>query len=153
MAALVNRQPIFTAIPIIKSLSFDPQISDDLTNTVKCTTVYTDASVNGSLISKITVNANGFIGSTVTNKVIYLLISQQNDGDTFNVYKSAYMRGAESINQTVTVPYVEFVFPEGLVLSPGARLAIAATVNSETYTQTGDQVSVIVEGGTYDQPV
>lgn len=152
MAALVNKQPIFTAIPIIRSLSFDPQISDSLRDTGRCTTVYTDATANGSLISKITVSANGYLGTTVSDKVIYLFISQENEGDAFNIYKSAFMTGADPITTTTTVPYVEFTFPEGLVTSPRTRLAIAATVNKGEAGADGDILTVVVEGGTYDQP-
>jgi hypothetical protein len=45
-----------------------------------------------------------------------------------------------------------FEFPQGLITTPGTVLAISSTTNEDTTDEIGDRVTVIVEGGTYDQP-
>jgi hypothetical protein len=154
MASLVNRQPIFTAIPILVSIGTDiEKNTDDTYNTTKCTVIYTDSSTYGSLITKITVraNANTGIPAVVSAKRVDLYISLDSDTDRYGLYQSIYIRET-SITPSVEVPSAVFQFPDGLIVKPGKKLALSAT---ETFTgsdDVGDYVSVIVEGGTYDQP-
>lgn len=150
--ALLNKQPIFTATPIIVSLGTDltRNIGDTYqTNTV--TSIYTDSTTYGSLISKITVNANAVLGTVVSNKRIDLYIYNPDEG-SFYLYASKYMTGDNSIAVADTIPSVVFEFPTGLILSPGKGLGLSTTENYSNSGNQGDLVSVVIEGGTYDQP-
>ena len=156
MAAPVNKQPIFTATPITVCIGADLTRnpgSTYLSNDV--TVVYIDGSTNGTMINKVTVNANATLEAgenTVSSKRIDFYISTDDDSSIYTLYSSKYITGLATITAASTVPSVVFEFPTGLVLSPGKRLALSATENSATSGYNGDLVSIIVEGGTYDQP-
>jgi hypothetical protein len=60
------------------------------------------------------------------------------------------MTGISGLTSTDVVPYVEFTFGNGLVTKQGSRIVIAASTNRSVTNEDGDQISVIVEGGTYD---
>ena len=148
----INRQPIFTANPILQYTQFDPVIPTDLHNTSAATAVYTDNSTHGSLITKITVNSPAALGDRVTTKRIYLMITDKNDAK-YNIFDSKLMTGiATPIVATDTPPSVVFEFPTGLITSPDTILGIAATMNGAGGYPEGDRLVVIVEGGTYDEP-
>ena len=149
--ATLNKQPIFTATPITICIGTDIQKNKGKTyGTSEVTTVYTDATTYGSMINKVTVNANGIIGGTVSGKRVDLYISNTEDSSLYDLYASKYMTGLDPITSESTIPSVVFEFPTGLVLSPGKKLALSATTNAADSTYDGDYVSIIVEGGTYD---
>jgi hypothetical protein len=148
----INRQPLFTANPILEFSQFDPEIPTDLHNTNRGTAVYTDNSTHGSLITKITVNSPAALGDRVTTKRIYLMITDKNTAN-YNILDSRLMTGiSNSAEVTDIPPSVVFEFPTGLITSPDTILGIAATTNRTTSGFDGDRVVVIVEGGTYDEP-
>jgi hypothetical protein len=153
--AILNKQPIFTAIPILVTKQFDPEVLSTLRDPGmrEGTEVYVDETTFGSLITKVTVVSTGLVGSNVTTKVIYLGIQDSNSG-VRSLYQSKIMTGITTLTTTDIVPYVTFTFDGGLVMYPssGRRLYIAASTNRATTNQSGDEISVIVEGGTYDQP-
>ena len=155
MAATVNRQPIFTATPLLITSQFDPVIPSTLTNPGidNCTSIYNDGTTYGSLITKVTVVSTGLVGSNVTTKVIYLGIVDKTSGIA-SLYQSKVMTGISGLTSTDIVPYVTFEFGGGLVMSNnnGDQLVIAASTNQNDTGEAGDEISVIVEGGTYDQP-
>jgi hypothetical protein len=64
------------------------------------------------------------------------------------------MTGNGSLTSSDIVPYVTFEFGGGLVMNGrnGYRLYVAASTNENFTGEAGDQISVIVEGGTYEQP-
>lgn len=140
----LNKQPIFTATPILISQRATLQTPNQLGDADNVTVIYTDISTNGTLITKITVSTDGIIGVSIPNTTIYLYVFDSTNG-TYNLYKSAIISEVASVGHQI-VPYVEFVFDGGLVLSTGSKLALGTTNNNERY-------SVVVEGGTYDQPV
>jgi len=146
-----NKQPLFTSQPILVSKQFDPQEPSTLRNPGmdNRTTIYTDGTTNGTLITKITVNATALIGDNVTTKVIYIGVYDP-DNTTYSLYASKVMTGITGLTATDVVPYVEFTFGNGLVTRAGAEIVIAASTNSNTTAESGDEISVIVEGGTYD---
>ena len=146
-----NKQPLFTSQPILVSKQFDPQIADVFTNPGmnKFTQIYTDETTNGTLITRITVNATAYIGDTVTTKVIYIGVYDP-DNTAYSLYASKIMTGIAGLTATDVVPYVEFTFGNGLVTRNGAEIVIAASTNRNATTEVGDEISVIVEGGTYD---
>jgi len=151
----LNKQPIFTATPLLITDQFDPQVPTKLTNPGMdtYTTIYADGSTYGSLITKVTVVATGLIGDRVTTKIIYLGIEDVNSGRV-SLYQSKVMTGISTLTATDVVPYVTFTFDGGLVMNVnnGKKLVIAASTNSITTGYAGDEISVIVEGGTYDEP-
>lgn len=152
--ATLNKQPIFTATPILVSLGTDIQRNAGTTyKTDKCTTIYNDTTTYGSLISKITVKGNAGVGSKISTKRVDLYVSLDEDATQFGVYQSQFMVGTTIAEDTREIPTVVFEFPEGLVVKPGKKLALSATENYDHSGETGDYLSIVVEGGTYDQPV
>jgi hypothetical protein len=152
----LNKQPIFTAIPILATKQFDPEVLLTLRNPGMrdSTVIYTDDTTFGSLITKVTVVSTGIVGSRVTTKVIYLGIEDTNTG-VISLYQSKVMTGITTLTTTDVVPFVTFTFDGGLVMNPssGNKLYIAASTNRATGGgHAGDEISVIVEGGKYDQP-
>jgi hypothetical protein len=154
MPAVLNKQPIFTGTPLLITSQFDPQIPTNLKTPGidNYTVVYEDASFYGSLITKVTVCSTGLIGTNVTTKVIYLGIKDL-DSDIASLYQSKIMTGISGLTATDVVPYVTFEFGGGLLMnaSTGYQLVIAASTNAAN-DAAGDQISVTLEGGTYDQP-
>lgn len=149
----LNKQPIFTATPILECIEFDPQITTGLYSSNKATEIYDDKSTYGSLITKITVNSPAKVGDRATTKRIYLMISDVKTPTNYNIFDSKLMTGiASAAVVTDTPPSVVFEFPTGLVTTPTTVLGIASTTNEATSGFAGDRVTVIVEGGTYDQP-
>jgi hypothetical protein len=155
MAAILNKQPIFTAIPILVTSQFDPEVLTTLRNPGMrdSTVIYTDESTYGSLITKVTVVSTGIVGSRVSTKVIYLGI-QDTSSEVASLYQSKIMTGISTLTTTDIVPFVTFTFDGGLVMytNTARRLVIAASTNRATSGHAGDEISVIVEGGKYDQP-
>ena len=155
MPTVLNKQPIFTATPLLITSQFDPVIPTSLRGPGmdNTTRIFTDSTTYGSLITKVTVVSTGLIGERVTTKVIYLGIKDA-DSNIISLYQSKIMTGINGLTSTDIVPYVTFTFDGGLVMSPnnGRRIVIAASTNWNNTGENGDQISVIVEGGTYDQP-
>ena len=149
----LNKQPIFTATPILATKQFEPPVLTSLRNPgmKEGTEVYSDTTTYGSLITKVTVVSTGIVGARVSTKVIYLGI-QDNDSGVISLYQSKVMTGIGTLAATDVVPFVTFTFDGGLVMysSSGGKLHIAASTNRATTSHEGDQISVIVEGGTYD---
>jgi hypothetical protein len=149
---MINKQPIFTAIPIIQVFGGDLILNRGNTSQVSdenVTAIYTDQSSYGTLIRKITVTADGKIGGQINSKRIDLYIST----GKFYLYKSGFMTGLPNVTQQEDeIPTVVFDFPDGLIIPPGRALGLTTTLNNATSGGGGDLVSVVVEGGTYDQP-
>ena len=144
MPVTLNKQPIFTATPILVSLAISPtQNIDNTYNTTSVSTIYTDSSVYGSMVTKITINANGKIGETPPSQRIDLYVYDSTAGK-FNCLTSEYMIADIPIGPDTTIPAVRFTFTEGLIVPPGGQLGLSSTTPSD--------VSIIIEGGTYDQP-
>jgi hypothetical protein len=152
MAAILNKQPIFTATPLLITDQFEPLIPTSLREPGinNYTTIYEDLSQYGSLITKVTVVSTGLIGMGVATKIIYLGIKDATS-NVASLYQSKVMTGKGNLTSSDIVPYVTFEFGGGLVMNKlnGNRLVIAASSNRSTGGD-GDQISVIVEGGTYD---
>lgn len=144
MPVTLNKQPIFTATPILVSLAISPtQNIDNTYNTTSVSTIYTDSSVYGSMVTKITINANGKIGETPPSQRIDLYV-YDSISSKHNCLTSKYMTADTEITRETPIPSVVFEFTDGLVLPPSMQLALSSTTPSE--------VSIIIEGGTYDQP-
>lgn len=140
----LNKQPIFTATPILDSLGLTPTENTDNTyNTSDATNIYTDSSTYGSMITKITVNANGKLTAEVVSQRVDLYVFDSKSSK-YNLLSSKFMIGIASLTSTDPVPSVVFEFTEGLLVPPGGKLALSST--------SATPVTIIVEGGTYDQP-
>ena len=154
MPAFLNKQPIFTGSPKLIVSQFDPEVPSTFKypGLDKYTVIYEDVSTYGTLITKITVTATAVIGDIVTTKVIYLAI--RNTDGLATLYQSKIMTGINGLTNVDIVPYVTFEFNGGLITSPntGNRLCIAASTNRNNTGEDGDEISVVVEGGTYDDP-
>jgi hypothetical protein len=148
-----NTQPIFTFTPICNSLWFNPPISTDNRAFTSNQTIYTDESTYGSLITRITVIATAVVGIDVRRKTIYLGIKKTGSENAI-LYKTAIMEGVGGAVTNV-VPYVEFTFGDllnvdGLATNPGDIIVLASTISDGHGGASGDQLAVVVEGGTYD---
>lgn len=144
MPVILNKQPIFTATPILVSLAILPtQNIDNTYNTTSVSTIYTDSSVYGSMVTKITINANGKIGETPPSQRIDLYVFDRSS-EKYNCLTSEYMIADSAIAPDTPIPAVIFRFTDGLLVPPGGKLALSSTSPSD--------LSLIIEGGTYDQP-
>lgn len=153
MGLPLNRQPIFTATPLLISLAAQPAILSQTYNIdpETVTEIYRDASLCGCMIRSIRLNATAANGTRVNDKRVYLLIYNENSA-SYNLYLSAFMTGINQMSTSDNIPFVEFNFQDGLIIPPSGRLAIMATTNASTSSEVGDNVTVIIQGGTYDQP-
>jgi hypothetical protein len=145
----MNRQPVFTDIPILVSKTFDPPLSNtyDL-QAIPPTSIFTSSDVSGSLIERVTVTSTGDTTyTTVTAKLVYLAI-YDNNISIWSLYKTAAMP-ATTVSDTTPNPQIEWVFTGGLLLPYNFQLGIAASTNRNTTSQNGDYLSATVEGSSY----
>jgi hypothetical protein len=158
MPTPINKQPIFTAKPIMTVKTFDPPIILDNNKTVagdwstSPTKVYQTTSTYGDLIERITISATGdTTNTTVTAKLIYIYLYDA-VGGRHSLYKTVAMP-ATTVSATTPNPEIELVFTGGLLLKSGEdAIYIGASDNADNTGQNGDNISVTIEGGTYDQP-
>jgi hypothetical protein len=161
MSIYYQKQPVFTATPILKVQTFNPTLADrnwDPTNNQNPSpvppTVIFDGNIlsvaQSGLIERITV-VNAMDLSTGVNwlsteKLVWLYIY---DGSTWNLYKAGHMPAADlSVAGTVN-PQIEWTFTGGLAVNNTIRLGILASANFSTNSYYGDYLSVTVEGGDY----
>lgn len=147
----LNRQPVFTDIPILVSQTFDPPLvgsSGYAMGSIPPASIFTSGDDFGSLIERITVSATGDLSNGIVSaKLIYLAIYDNNIG-SWNLYKTAAMPYTE-VSPTVPNPEVEWVFTGGILLPKNFQLGIAATENFNNSGRKGDILSVTVEGSSY----
>jgi len=107
MAGGLNKQPIFTATPITVCIGTDiEKNTGDTYYTDKVTTIYTDASTYGTMINKVTVNANATLTAgedVVSSKRIDFYISNDGDSSKFDLYASQYMTELNPITAASTI--------------------------------------------------
>lgn len=142
-AAILNKQPIFTATPVLTSQKVTLATPTSLYNVANAVDIYIDATTYGTLINRITISADGILSANIPATTIYLFVND-NINSAYNLYKSAVINAVASVGYQ-EVPSVQFTFDGGLVLSPNTKLALGSTDNNVNY-------AVIIEGGTYDQP-
>jgi hypothetical protein len=146
----MNRQPVFTDIPILVSKLFDPPKSTDISsiNSLPPTEIFSATDVSGSLIERVTVSATGDTNNTTVNdKLIYLCVYDNTQG-SWSLYKTSRLAAA-TISDTVPNPSIEWVFTGGILLPNNYKLGIAASRNNADTGQKGDFVAVTVEGSSY----
>jgi hypothetical protein len=156
----INKQPIFTATPILVSITVDPVFAVNYNNApalLPPTDIFVAEDSNGTLIERITVSA---VGSTyspnVTQKYVYLYIYDPTDysyignDPMWTLYKSAYMPAATLEYPTLN-PEIEWTFTGGLLLPRNYKLGIGASMNAAE-GQNGDSLAITIEGSSYSQP-
>lgn len=161
MSIYYQKQPVFTATPILKTKTFDPTIADrnwDEAMTSPVPIVIFDGSAvltlgsEAGLIERITVtNAMDLSTSanyTSSEKLVWLYI-QDISNNIWVLYKTAHMPAADlSVAGTVN-PEIEWTFTGGLAVNTNTKLGIMASANYSTNNYYGDYLSVTVEGGDY----
>ena len=147
----MNRQPVFTDIPVLKSQIFDPPFNNGSSytiNSVPPTSIFTATDANGTLIERVTVSATGdTVNTTVSAKLIYLCIYDDNIG-SWSLYKTAVMPAA-TVSDTAPNPEIEWVFTGGILLPFSYQLGILASVNYSVNNRYADYLAVTVEGSSY----
>ena len=129
----INKQPVFTTAPILKTKIYDPDIitganapgSYFLTNN---SLIFTSTDDNGTLVERITVSSTG--------------------DTSWSLYKTAAMP-ATTVSDTTPNAEIEWVFTGGLVLPDNFEIYIGASTNQNATSQRGDNLSVTLEGSTY----
>jgi hypothetical protein len=149
--ALPNRQPIFTDIPILYANTIDPKIPSSLIPIDNFDIVYANGIAEGILIDRITVTSTPTLGGSVESKIIWIGVIDNNTGIA-TVYKAGLMAQLGSLTPTDTIPSVEFVFNGGLILKQGDQIIISASTNQANTGQPGDQIAIVLEGGSYNIP-
>ena len=158
MSIYYQKQPVFTATPILKIKTFNPTIADrnwDHGMTSPVPIVIFDgsavlSSAEAGLIERITVTNAMDLSSSgnrqSSEKLVWLYI-QDISNNLWVVYKAAHMPAADlSVAGTVN-PQIEWTFTGGLAVNNNTKLGIMASVDASTYN--GDYLSVVVEGGDY----
>mgnify|MGYP003330634554 CR=1 FL=1 len=150
-----NNQPIFASTPFYTASVFDPVIPTnnysygDL-NSDGITVVFDGATIfpsEGGVIKRVTVVAAADTSNIhVTEKLVYLYVG---NNYRFFLHKTAHMPDT-TVSNTIPPPSIEWTFGDGLQINTNDfRLAIASSVNYNTYSRYGDYLSVTVEGATY----
>ena len=159
MSIYYQKQPVFTATPILKTKTFNPTIADrnwDEAMTSPVPIVIFDGSAvltlgsEAGLIERITVTNAMDLSSggnrTSSEKLVWLYI-QDISNNIWVLYKTAHMPAADlSVAGTVN-PQIEWTFTGGLAVNNNTKLGIMASVDASSYN--GDYLSVVVEGGDY----
>jgi len=155
----LNKQPIFTSTPILKSQTIDVRRFHygiyDPTNGgpggYTPTNIFTADDDYGTLIERITVSTCGDLSNTIiSEKFVHLFIYDDNLV-TWSLYKSAYIP-AITINATTLNHEIEWVFAGGILLPNRFRLGMGASTNTANSSQYGDYLAITIEGSSYTQP-
>jgi len=144
MAQKLNRQPVFTATPII--VATNPRIyipNNSMDNPDNLQTIYTDNSTYGSLITRITVTSMCDLAESISKKAIYLYITDSTN-NIITLYQTKVMDALVSRLDTSILPSVSFDLGGGISTTTGTVFKIGAG-NSN-----GESVAVVVESGQYE---
>jgi hypothetical protein len=151
MPSLLNKQPIFTAAPVLVTTIYNPEVVDILYSPATYLTnnsrIFNSTDTNGTLIERITVSCLGdpINNTSVAAKLVYLYLYDATS-DLWSLYKTATMP-TTTVTDTTPNPEVEWVFTGGLLLPTDFTIYIGTSVVS---TQ-ADRFAVTLEGSTYSQ--
>ena len=159
MSIYYQKQPVFTATPILKTKTFNPTIADRnwdeaMTSPVPIV-IFDGAAVltlgsEAGLIERITItnamDMSSAPNATSSEKLVWLYIYDIN-ASTWVLYKTGYMPAADLGVSGTTNPQIEWTFTGGLAVNNNTKLGIMASVDAST--NNGDYLSVVVEGGDY----
>ena len=156
MAGGLNKQPIFTATPLLVSKTIDPvRFLDKIysPNDQPPADFFVATDDYGTLIERITVSSVGDLTNpTVSEKFVYLFIFDNNTGE-WVLYKTGYIP-ATTIDATTLNPTIEWVFTGGLLLPDNFKIGIGASknYNDSAPQYQGDKLAVTLEGSSYSIP-
>jgi len=142
--AVLNKQPIFTATP--KIVATNPRIyipDNDMENPTNLSTIYTDNSTYGSLITRITVTGICDLAESISKKAIYLYITDSTNNIS-TLYQTKVMYELASRTDISILPSVSFDLGGGISTTTGTVFKIGAGNSSS------DKVAVVVESGQYE---
>ena len=145
----VNKQPIFTATPILVTRKFEAggfgtlNVSD-IVNNLPLTIFEADAT-EGTLVERITIRALADAANwpTVEEKLVYIWVYTYTTG-VWSIY-DVIKFPATTVTHTTPPPYSQLTFTGGLILNANDKIAI----NQSHSTENGDGLSVTLEGSTY----
>ena len=135
--SILNKQPVFTATPIISTLdgaTFGSLYPDAYNSGVS---IYTDSSTYGTMITRVTITPGTLAGSTLSTCLFALGVYR-------GIVKTGYFTGG--VIGTSYQPSLVFTFDPPLVLPSGMGLFLISSNPTDKYF-------VLVEGATYDQPL
>jgi len=142
--SILNRQPVFTATP--KIVATNPRIyipDNKMDNPTNLSTIYTDNSTYGSLITRITVTGVCDLAESISKKAIYLYIKDPTNGIVV-LYQTKVMDELASRTDISILPSVSFDLGGGISTTTGTVFKIGAGNSSS------DKVAVVVESGQYE---
>lgn len=148
----INKQPLFVGTIRLTNIIFDPPVISNNTDpgSYNPQEIYQAVGTYGDIVDRITISATADANSytLVTDKLIYVYL-YNGASSIYSLYKTLAMP-ATTVSQTVLPPELELVFTGGLLLKNGDKIYMAASTNAATTILQGDQLSVTIEGGTYD---
>lgn len=155
----LNKQPIFTATPILVSETFDPyRYTANLYDVYSYADepsgrfVFSATDIHGTLIERITITtcaSNDY--PNISERYVYMFLHSPGANIRWNLYKTAYI-AADTISYPKLNPVIEWVFEGGLLLPNEAQIAFGASENVDHSGYQGDYLSVTIEGSSYTQP-
>jgi hypothetical protein len=156
--ATLNKQPVFTSTPILVSQTVDVQrfhygiYNPNSAGPGGAPTILFEAADDyGTLIERITVSTCGDLSNTIISEKFVHLFIQDNNLETWNLYKSAYIPYTE-INATTLNHEIEWTFTGGILLPNHFKIGMGASTNYNNSGQYGDYLSITIEGSSYSQP-
>jgi len=151
MPSTINKQPVFTSIPILSTGTYDvARFTSDMwaPGNVQPTSVFAATDDNGTLIERITVSTCGDLTNTIiSEKFVYLFIYNNISG-YWNLYKSAYVPTI-TIHTTTLNHEIEWVFAGGLLMPQNYQIGFGASDNWANSARLGDYLSITIEGSSY----
>lgn len=142
----INKQPIFTANPILYNNIYDPDIFDFLSPSIPTSSEYYYTK-GITLIDRVTVQIPANVANpNWSSKSIYLILS---NGTVFSIYQREEITGGTYVAGT-NLPSVTWNFEGGLVLPTDIYIFVQASIDYNTNNYYGDYLSVTMEGGEYN---
>ena len=145
----VNKQPIFTATPVLvtrrfETSSFAALNVNDIAGNLPLTILQSTAT-EGTLLERLTIRALADVAnlSTVSQKLVYVWV-YTNEYTAWSIY-DVIQFASTSVTTTTPPPYAQLVFTGGLILNADDKIAI----NQSSFANNGDGLSVTLEGSTY----
>jgi hypothetical protein len=149
MPATFNKQPIFTATPVLVTRRF--QTGDfgslnvnDISSNLPLT-IFEATATEGTLLERLTIRALADVANlpTVSQKLVYVWVYT----DVYSAWSiyDVIQFASTSVTTTTPPPYAQLTFTGGLILKVNDKIAI----NQSTFGNNGDGLSVTLEGSTY----
>jgi hypothetical protein len=149
MPSTINKQPVFTATPVLVTRNFQTGNFgalnvNDIGNNLPLT-IFQAAATEGTLVERITIRALADVANlpTVSEKLVYIWVYAA-DYNAWSIYDVVKFPST-SVTATTPPPYAQLTFTGGLILNETDKIAI----NQSSFGNNGDGLSVTLEGSTY----